>query len=105
VRLADATGATGTTAPAAAPASTTPGWLQAVESIVPTVLTARYQDKVLSTNLQRAQQGLPPLDTAQFQPGVQVELGSNTRNYALGAAALVAGALAFGAVRNARRTH
>lgn len=71
--LGDATGAT--------PATTAgSSWTDLIKAAVPTLVAARYQDKVLAENLRRAKAGLPQLDVADFQPGVQVGVDKNTRN-------------------------
>ena len=51
------------------------------------------QKEVLDINLQRAQQGLPPLDLSQYGAGVQVGMTPATQNTLLIAVAILAAAV------------
>lgn len=44
-----------------------------VKSIAPTVITYQGQKKILDVQIQRARNGLPPLDSSQYTPTVKVE--------------------------------
>ena len=50
-------------------------------------------NKCLDINLQRAQQGQPPLDCSTYGTGVQVGISSGTQQFLLIAVAVIAGAL------------
>lgn len=57
--------------------------------------TADYQSKLMDLNLQRAKQGLPPLDAAQYAPRLQVGVAPATMKVfgvGVGTLALAAGA-------------
>lgn len=88
----DATG----TAPAPAASSWITDVTQAIQTVVPAALQTVSQQKLINANLQRAQQGLPPLDISSVTPGVTVGLSPQTQKllmYAGGAA--IALAVAF----------
>lgn len=97
--LADATGATPTGS-----ATTGSSWADMFKQAVPALISARYQDKVMKTNLKRAQQGLAPLNVEDFQPGVKVGLDPSTRNMVIGG---IVGLLALGgfAIASRRRSN
>lgn len=80
-----------------------PTWAQALPSLATALVQARYQDKVLRTNLEREKAGLPPLDIEQYQPGVKVGLDPNTRKMLLGAGLLVVLAIIGAAAMRSRK--
>lgn len=47
----------------------------AVKDIVPIVIGARTQKRIINTQMKRAEQGLPPLDVDQMSPTVRVQAG------------------------------
>lgn len=63
-------GAEGAPAPAA---STTPGWLQNILNVAPQIVSTAAQYKIIRMNVQRAEKGLPPIDTAVAAPTVRVQ--------------------------------
>lgn len=73
--LADATGATPTTTAGSGGTD----WGALIGNVLTSAVAARRQDQVLKLNIQREQQGLPPLDVENYQPGVKVGLDKGTR--------------------------
>lgn len=65
--------------PATTAAPAAPSWASALPSIATAVVQARYQDKVLKTNLARVQAGQQPLDAEAFAPSVRVGIDAGTR--------------------------
>ena len=53
--------------------------LQTALRLIPTLVTANSQRQLLNTQLQRAQQGLPPLDASQYGLGVTVGVSPSTQ--------------------------
>lgn len=49
-------------------------------SVLERVLTVWNQQKILDANIERAKQGLPPIDTAAIAPTYNVGLSPDTRN-------------------------
>lgn len=53
------------------------GWwnkiVSAVETIAPKLIQAKAQRSILKTQLQRARQGLPPLDTRNLSPVIRIQ--------------------------------
>ena len=65
--------------------------LQAALRLAPTLVMANSQRQLLDVQLQRAQQGLPPLDASQYGVGVSVGLSPDVQKYLLiGGVALLA---------------
>lgn len=55
-------------------------WMDTLARSLP-ILAATYQQKqILSVQVERARQGLPPLDASQFAAGVQVGLTPDVKN-------------------------
>lgn len=54
-------------------------WISAVGRAVTTVVMADYQRDLLRLQLERARQGLPPLDASQYGAGVSVGLSPSTQ--------------------------
>lgn len=52
--------------------------LDLAQGILPAYLQYKQQDEVLSIQLERAKAGLPPLETGQFAPSVQIGLDQET---------------------------
>lgn len=66
-------------------------WTDTLQRLLP-ILAATYQQKqLLDVQVDRARNGLPPLDASMYAPGVQVGLSSNTTKtiVMLGGAALL----------------
>ena len=68
-----------------------------------TYLSIEQQRELNKINLQRAQSGLPPLDSSQYQTGVSVGVGSSTQNTLITVAAIGAGALVLSSLLGGRR--
>lgn len=43
-----------------------------IKQIAPTIAQYPYQKKMLNLQLKRAEQGLPPIDTAQYAPAIKI---------------------------------
>lgn len=50
-------------------------FIGAAKELVPVVVSARSQKRLLDVQMKRAQRGLPPLNTAQIAPTVRVQAG------------------------------
>jgi hypothetical protein len=48
-------------------------WISAISRAMGTVAMADYQRRLLNVQLDRARQGLPPLDSSQYGVGVNVQ--------------------------------
>lgn len=69
-------------------------WVTTLQRILPALATTVQQREILKIQLERARQGLPPLDNSQF--GAQVSVGLDNRTLMLlGAAAVGIAALLF----------
>lgn len=69
-------------------------WVNTLQRILPALATTVQQREILKIQLERARQGLPPLDNSQF--GAQVSIGLDNRTLMLlGAAAVGIAALLF----------
>lgn len=44
-----------------------------IKNVVPAVMNYRQQNKIMDVQIQRAKQGLPPLETSQYAPVIKVE--------------------------------
>lgn len=76
----------------AATAAPTP-WYDQLIHLAQGALTIDQQQKLNQLNMQRAAQGLPPIDSAQYASGVQVGLSNSTQNTLLIGAGILAAAL------------
>jgi len=70
-------------------------WISAISRAMGTVAMADYQRRLLNVQLERARQGLPPLNASQYGVGVNVEAPQLNL--------LLLGGLALGAVLLLRR--
>lgn len=66
-------------------------FLSSLANIATTYLTVDQQKQLNTINLQRAQQGLRPLDVTAYTGGVNVGLSSSTQNTALMVAGIIGG--------------
>ena len=73
------------------------GWISAISRAMTTVAMADYQRRILNAQLERARQGLPPLQPSEYAPAINVGLSPQTRNL------LIYGGLALVAVLLLRR--
>jgi hypothetical protein len=65
-------------------------WVQTLANLATSLTLANSQRQLLNVQLQRAQQGLPPLDASQVGLGVSVGISSQTQKLVLlGGAALL----------------
>lgn len=53
-------------------------WAATISNILPAVIAARNQDKVMRENIRRERAGLAPLDVDAYKPGVKVGLDKGT---------------------------
>lgn len=53
-------------------------WVDTLARVLPTLVLADSQRRLLNVQMQRAQQGLPPLNTGQYGLGVNVGLSPQT---------------------------
>ena len=72
-------------------------WISAISRAMTTVAMADYQRRILNAQLERARQGLPPLQPSEYAPAINVGLSPQTRNL------LIYGGLALVAVLLLRR--
>lgn len=72
-------------------------WINAISRAMTTVAMADYQRRVINAQLERARQGLPPLQPSEYAPAINVGLSPQTRNL------LIYGGLALAAVLLLRR--
>jgi len=74
-----------------------------LSSIVTTYFAASTQKQLLQTNLQRASQGLPPLNAQAYMPGVNVGLASGTQNMVYIVAAGIGAVILLGVLGSKRK--
>lgn len=65
-------------------------WIAAISRAMGQVAMADYQRRLLNVQLERARQGLPPLDASQYGVGVTVGAAPQLNLLLLGGLALVA---------------
>lgn len=68
-------------------------WIDSLSRLLPILATTYQQRQLLEIQVDRARQGLPPLDASAYAPGVRVGLASDT-----GRALAIAGAVLGGIV-------
>ncbi len=66
-------------------------WTDTLQRLLPILATTYQQKQLLDVQVDRARQGLAPLDASMYAPGVQVGLSSDTAKMVmmLGGAALL----------------
>lgn len=66
-------------------------WTDTLQRLLPILATTYQQKQLLDVQVERARNGLPPLDASMYAPGVQVGLSSDTTKtlMMLGGAALL----------------
>ena len=67
-------------------------WLDTLQRVLPTIVTSYQQKQLLDVQIDRAKQGLPPLDVSQYAPGVRVGVDSSAMKFLI-----VGGAIALAA--------
>ena len=72
-------------------------WISAISRAMSVVAMADYQRRILNAQLERARQGLPPMQPSEYAPAINVGLSPQTRNL------LIYGGLALVAVLLLRR--
>jgi len=66
-------------------------WIDAISRAMTTVAMADYQRRIINAQLERARQGLPPMQPSEYAPAINVGLSPQTRNLLIyGGIALVA---------------
>jgi hypothetical protein len=77
----------------------TESWYDALARLLP-VMAATYQQKqLLSVQVERARQGLPPLDVSNYAPGVNVGLDEKTQRLLIIGGVVALAVLAYGTLR------
>jgi hypothetical protein len=74
-------------------------WASTLARLLPVIASTYQQKQLLDVQVQRAQQGLPPLDAGQYAPGVKVGLDAQTQQMLLWGGVGVLALLAFMAIR------
>lgn len=72
-------------------------WINAISRAMTTVAMADYQRRIINAQLERARQGLPPLQPSEYAPAINVGLSPQTRNL------LIYGGIALAVVLLLRR--
>lgn len=72
-------------------------WIDAISRAMTTVAMADYQRRIINAQLERARQGLPPLQPSEYAPAINVGLSPQTRNL------LIYGGIALAVVLLLRR--
>lgn len=70
-------------------------WEQTWQRVMPAIAATVQQREILKIQLERARQGLPPLDNSQFGAQVSVGLDTQTRNILIAGGAALIGLLAW----------
>lgn len=70
-------------------------WEQTWQRVMPAIAATVQQREILKIQLERARQGLPPLDNSQFGAQVSVGLDTQTRNILIVGGAALIGLLAW----------
>lgn len=70
-------------------------WYQTAIRVMGGLIMTDYQRRLLNVQLERAQQGLPPLDAAQYGVGVNVGLSADTQKILIIGGLALAGLIVF----------
>ena len=65
-------------------------WIDTLQRLLPTVVAADQQRRVLALQLERARAGLPPIDAGAYGAGVRVGLDDRTAGLLLAGGAALA---------------
>ena len=74
-------------------------WYDALARLLPVLASTYQQKQLLSVQVERARNGLPPLDVSQYAPGVNVGVDDKTRSLIMWGGAAALALLAFMAMR------
>lgn len=77
-------------------------WIETATRIANTVLLTRAQKQLLDVQIQRARQGLAPLDASQYSMGVNVGIAPDTRQSLMLAGGVAIAMIALVAVLRSR---
>jgi hypothetical protein len=77
-------------------------WVDTLQRLMPILATTVQQRQILNAQMERARQGLPPLDATQYGVGVSVGLSPETQRMLMFAALGIGGVLLFMALRKRR---
>ena len=77
-------------------------WIDAAARLLPILAATEQQRQLLAVQVQRAQQGLPPLNMSQYAAGVQVGMSSDLKNILVIGGSIALAILLFGARRIGR---
>jgi hypothetical protein len=79
-------------------------WADTLQRVLPMLAATVQQQQLLSVQVDRARQGLPPLNVSQYAAGAQVGLSADTKTFLMiGAGALAAVWLLPQLLKGARR--
>lgn len=78
-------------------------WIDSLARLVPSILASDAQRRLLNVNIDRARQGLPPLDTSQYGVGVNVGLTGDTQKLVMWGAVGFAALALLGIIKLGRR--
>ena len=78
-------------------------WTDTLQSLLPTLATTYQQYQLLGVQVQRAKQGLPPLNVSQYGAGVQVGMSSDTQKTVLMVAGIIAAGIALATLTHSRK--
>lgn len=74
-------------------------WVDALARLLPVMASTYQQKQLLSVQVERARNGLPPLDASQYAPGVKFGLSADTQRLVMWGGLALLGLLAFTALR------
>ena len=77
-------------------------WIDSVARLLPILAATDQQRQLLQVQVDRARQGLPPLNVSQYSAGVQVGMSADLKNMLMIGGAVALGIMLFGAHRIGR---
>lgn len=77
-------------------------WLDSAARLLPILAATDQQRQLLQVQVDRAKQGLPPLNVSQYAAGVQVGMSSDLKNLLIVGGLAALGIMLFGAHRIGR---
>jgi len=78
-------------------------WVDSLAKLLPVLATTYQQKKLLEVQMQRASQGMPPLDVSAYAPGVRVGLTDDTTKLLVIGGAVLLGVLLLPHITRAMR--